>query len=53
MPAHESNEERQSRRAAIRTLCRLSTALESPLKLTKDVGGALVAQRVADLRQVP
>ncbi|CAE7542022.1 unnamed protein product [Symbiodinium natans] len=52
MPVSEAPEQRQSRRAAVRTICRLSTALASPEKLGKDVGGQLLAERVVQLRQV-
>ena len=50
MPVQETADQRQERRSAVKTICRLSTALQSPEKLCKDVGGQVLAERVAQLR---
>lgn len=51
MPLNETPEQRKSRRDAVRTICRLSTALDSPNVLSKDAGAAVLADRVSQLRQ--
>ena len=51
MPSSETPDQRQSRRAAVRVICRLSTALPSADVLSKDVGAALLSERVAQLRR--
>ena len=50
MPVQETADQRQERRSAVKTICRLSTALQSPEKLSRDVGGEVLAERVAQLR---
>lgn len=50
MPSSETPDQRQSRRAAVRVICRLSTALPSADVLSKDVGATLLSERVARLR---
>ena len=51
MPLQETPEQRQDRRSAIKTICRLSTALEHPDQLSRDAGGAILAERVTQLRE--
>ncbi|CAE7816616.1 unnamed protein product [Symbiodinium sp. CCMP2592] len=50
MPVQETADQREERRSAVKTICRLSTALQSPEKLSRDVGGQILAERVAQLR---
>jgi hypothetical protein len=52
MPSVETPDQRTHRRAAIRALSRLSTALPSPELLSKDSGGIVIAATVARLRTV-
>ena len=47
---HETSDQHQERRSAVRTICRLSTGLESPDKLSRDARGAVLVERVVQLR---
>ena len=51
MPSNETPDQRHDRRSAIRAISRLSTALDSSEVLSKDSGAAVLADRVAQLRQ--
>ena len=50
MPLNETPTQRKTRRDAVRAICRLSTALDSPQVLSKDAGAAVLANRVSQLR---
>ena len=52
MPSSETPDQRQSRRAAVRVICRLSVALPSADVLSKDVGATLLSERVAQLKRI-
>ena len=51
MPSNETPDQRHDRRSAIRAISRLSAALDSSEVLSKDSGAAVLADRVAQLRQ--